>query len=406
MSKQPTKTPAKTSKAAPAAKASTTTPAAPAPAKPKPRATFAAASFGNLRAASGEGQGEALRILLVDIDEDPNQPRKVFADDELESMAESIKTNGVVQPIVVRPPIDGRYMLAFGARRFRASKLAGVRDIPAVIRAKSDDDFTAQVIENQHRANLSNSDLSAAIDQLAGEGKTNKQIGVICSLKDYQVAAFRQAPNFPPELRERMDNGDMRALYDLFRQWGKTPEQVIEALPDPETFITVTEARRIIGSITGKPTGSIVLDRQAAAAAAAAAAEPEPAPEVEPIAEPGAEPEAAAPSEASPAPASATPRTGTDGEGYTFQRTRTPPPAREGAGSGEQAVRATMAAELARADEEAAAVSPVFIVQGADDQEGRLVVDRRADREGWALVAFGEETKEVELSALRIVRIE
>lgn len=402
MSKQPTKTaaktPAKTSKAAPAAKASTTPPAAPAPAKPKPRATFAAASFGNLRAASGEGQGEALRILLADIDEDPNQPRKVFAEDELESMAESIKTNGVVQPIVVRPPVDGRYMLAFGARRFRASKLAGVRDIPAVIRAKSDDDFTAQVIENQHRANLSNSDLSAAIDQLAGEGKTNKQIGVICSLKDYQVAAFRQAKNFPPELRDRIDNGDMRALYDLFRQWGKTPSQVIEGLPDPETFITVTEARRIIGSITGKPTGSIVLDRQAAAPVPEASPEPEPAAEVEE--------EAPDPTEPSPPPAraSATPRTDPNGEGYSFQRTRPTPPA-EGASpaaGGEQSVRATMAAELAKVD----AATPVFIVQGADDQEGRLVVDRRAEREGWALVAFAGGTEEVELSALRIVRIE
>ncbi|WP_454888839.1 ParB/RepB/Spo0J family partition protein [Sphingobium indicum] len=405
MSKQPTRTASKTPAKA-TAKTSKAAPAAAATAKPKPRATFAAASFGNLRAATGEGQGEALRILLADIDEDPNQPRKVFADDELESMAESIKTNGVVQPIVVRPPVEGRYMLAFGARRFRASKLAGVRDIPAVIRAKSDDDFTAQVIENQHRANLSNSDLAAAIEQLAGEGKTNKQIGVICSLKDYQVAAFRQAPNFPTELRDRIDNADMRALYDLFRQWGKTPEQVIEALPDAETFITVTEARRIIGGITGKPTGSIVLDRQAAAAAAP---EPEPAPEVEPAAEPNAEPEAPASSEPSPppAPASAQPRGDASGEGYTFQRTRPTTPPAEAGSSADQGIRATMAAELAKADEAAAAAaSPVFIVQRQDDQEGRLVVDRRAEREGWALVAFAEGIEEVELSALRFVRIE
>jgi ParB family chromosome partitioning protein len=61
-----------------------------------------------------------------------------------------------------------------------------------------------------------------------------------------------------------------------------------------------------------------------------------------------------------------------------------------------------MAAELAKVD----AATPVFIVQGADDQEGRLVLDRRAEREGWALVAFADGTEEVELSGLRIVRIE
>lgn len=402
MSKQPTKT---TAAKTPATKTPKTVKATPAPAdtpaKPKPRATFAAASFGNLRAATGEGQGEALRILLADIDEDPNQPRKVFDEGELESMAESIKSNGVVQPIVVRPPVDGRYMLAFGARRFRASKLAGVRDIPAVIRAKSDDDFTAQVIENQHRANLSNSDLSAAIEQLAGEGKTNKQIGVICSLKDYQVAAFRQAPNFPPELRERIDHADMRALYDLFRQWGKTPEDVLAALPDPETFITITDARRIIGGITGKPTGSIVLDRQAAPASPPA---PEPAAEAPaPVVESSSPP---APSERP------------SGEAFSFQRPASPPAdARASGGADEdQRVRATMAAELAKVDAEPGAApvepapsvsgAPVFIVQGKDMQRGRLVVDQRAEREGWALVRFPSGTEEVELTELRIVRIE
>ncbi|MCC8509771.1 ParB/RepB/Spo0J family partition protein [Xanthomonas perforans] len=138
----------------------------------KPRASFAASSFGNLRAATGEGQGEALRILLADIDEDPNQPRRSFDQAELESLAESIKLKGVVQPIVVRPPVDGRYMLAFGARRYRASKLAGAADIPAIVRAASDDDYAAQVIENQQRANLSNNELATAIEQLSAADAT------------------------------------------------------------------------------------------------------------------------------------------------------------------------------------------------------------------------------------------
>jgi ParB family transcriptional regulator, chromosome partitioning protein len=344
----------------------------------KPRATFTAASFGNLRAAAGESHGEAIRILLGDIDEDPNQPRRTFDQGALESMAESIKEHGVVQPIVVRPPVEGRYMLAFGARRLRASKLAGVADIPAVIHAAGPADFAAQVIENQQRADLSNSELAAAIAKLAEEGKTNKQIGAICSLKDYQVAAFRQARNFPLELRNLIDNADMRALYDLYRQWQKTATEVIEALPGAETFITVTEARRIIGGITGKPTGSIILDRPAA-----------PAPQI-PAAS-AQEPPAPAAVNHEPTPAGA-------GKGLHGASPPAPAPAETRRTRNEQPSPAPQAPTVKGA--------PVFMVAAGDGQEGRLVVDRAGERAGSALVAYATGIEEVDAAELRIVRIE
>ena len=130
-----------------------------------------------------------------------------------------------------------------------------------MIRPAGAGDFAEQLVENQQRADLSNSDLAAAIARLVGEGASTKDIAALCALKDYQVAAFRQAGNFPPELASRLDTSDMRALYDLYRQWGKTPKEVVAALPEAGVFISVTKARRIIGAITGKPTGSIVLER-------------------------------------------------------------------------------------------------------------------------------------------------
>lgn len=352
----------------------------------KPRASFAAGSFGNLRAASGEGQGEALRILLADIDEDPDQPRKSFDQAELESLAESIRLKGVVQPIVVRPPQDGRYMLAFGARRYRASKLAGVADIPAVVRAAGDVDYATQVIENQQRANLANSELAAAVEQLSAEGHTNKQIGTICNLKDYQVAAFKQVGKFPNELRERLDNADIRALYDLFRQWGKTPQEIIDALPDAETFITITEARRIVGSITGKPTGSIVLEQSIPAPAPSA--DPLPSPAVPFARESAQEPEDAPPPAqqipeplhgARPVPAA--PQRSIEEE-WDARRPASQTPAPNGNGA------------------------PIFIVKVGDGETGRLVVDRRAEREGSVLVAYATGIEEVDAAELRIVRTE
>jgi len=376
----------------------------------KPRATFAAASFGNLRAAAGEGRGEPLRLLLADIDEDANQPRQTFDVDELQSMAESIKAHGVVQPVVVLPPVNGRYMLAFGARRFRASKLAGMPDIPAVVRATGTNELAAQIIENQQRANLSSSDLAGAIDRLVKEGLTVKQIGAICALKEYQVAAFRQVGNFPPELAARINTADIRALYDLFRQWGKTPAEVIASLPDIETFITVTEARRIIGNITGKPTGSIILDRAKMSqenGQPAPAGEPETAP---PVQEPPLEKDLPPIKEPPPLEGLAA---------QEFTLTHQEHVTREASHAGDyefpiaskipasQTVRPPEAKPQPVMQAKAAKVSaPVFIVSLGDGQTGRLILDQRAERKGAALVAYPTGIEEVDPSELRIVRID
>ena len=343
----------------------------------KPRARLAEATLASLRAASAQAPGEALRLHLADIDEDPDQPRTVFDADELQSMAQSILAHGVVQPIVVRPPVKGRYVLAFGARRLRASRLAGVADIPAVVRptgVNGANEFAAQLIENQQRADLSNSDLAAAIARLVREGLTTRQIAAICALKDYQVTAFRQATNLPPALSARLDTADMRALYDLSRQWGKTPAEVIAALPEAGVFISVTEARRIIGAITGKPTGSLVLER---ARAQAFQENDQPLPE--------GEPEPAPPVREPPA------------------KERPPieePPAPEGLPAQAKSKAAPSPAQAPRAG------APVFLVAAGDGPSGRLVVDRRARRAGWALVAYATGVEEVDAAQLRIVRVE
>jgi ParB family chromosome partitioning protein len=339
----------------------------------KPRAAFAAASLAALRAAAGEGQGEVLHLPLGDIDEDPGQPRTVFDEEDLALLAASIRAHGLVQPVVVRPAVAGRYPLAFGARRLRAARLAGLADIPAVIRREGDGDFAAQVIENQHRAALSNSDLAAAIARLAADGHTGPQIATICALKAYEVSAFRQAANFPPELRARIDQADMRALYDLYRQWCKTPDAVLAALPAADVGLTVTEARRIVGAITGRPTGSLVPDRSAPAPAA-----PDPvhdgtgAPAAGPIVDGevfhSAKPDAQ--------------------KGHRRGGDRPPPEDVSGPAAG------------------GPVPPPVFHVVAGDGAVGRLIVDRRAGGPGLVLVAYAGGIMEVEAADLRIVGVE
>ena len=340
----------------------------------KSRPRLPEATRASLRAAIAQ-PGEALRLPLADIDEDPHQPRTVFDAAELQSMADSIRAHGVVQPIVVRPPVNGRYLLAFGARRLRASRLAEVPDIPAVIRPAGSGDFAEQLVENQQRADLSNSDLSAAIARLVAEGASTKDIAALCALKDYQVAAFRQAGNFPPELACRLDTSDMRALYDLYRQWGKTPSEVVAALPEAGVFVSVTEARRIIGAITGKPTGSIVLERARAEVyqergQTLPGDEPETAPPVR-----GPSPEK--PISPLEVPAAS--------ENLSVQaRFKAIPGTVQGAGAG----------------------APMFFVAAGDGRSGQLVVDRRARGKGLVLVAYPTGIEEVQAAQLRFVRID
>src|SRR6476659_7091184 len=89
--------------------------------------------------ATRTAPGDAvLQIRLDDIDQNPYQTRDRFDAEMMQELAESIRANGVVQPIVVRPGKDGRYVLILGERRCRASKLAGKETISAIVRKVSD----------------------------------------------------------------------------------------------------------------------------------------------------------------------------------------------------------------------------------------------------------------------------
>ena len=89
-----------------------------------------------------------------DIDPDKSQPRKVFDEEALNVLADSIKTHGIINPVIVRK-VDNRYVLIAGERRWRASKLAGVTDIPAIVK-DYDEQQTAVValIDNLQREDL------------------------------------------------------------------------------------------------------------------------------------------------------------------------------------------------------------------------------------------------------------
>lgn len=94
-------------------------------------------------------------LRISEIEPNKNQPRKSFDKEPLETLADSIRTNGVLQPLLVRPLSNGNYQIVAGERRWRASKIAGLDEVPVIIREFSDQE-TKQIalIENLQRENL------------------------------------------------------------------------------------------------------------------------------------------------------------------------------------------------------------------------------------------------------------
>jgi len=123
--------------------------------------------------------GGQVELSLVDVMEDPDQPRRHFDQASLEELADSIKKRGVVQPIIVRPKNEaGKYVIVMGARRYRASQLAGVAKIPAVIRVKPSDGYD-QMIENIQRENLLHADIARFIEQEIAKGEKPSNIALL-----------------------------------------------------------------------------------------------------------------------------------------------------------------------------------------------------------------------------------
>jgi len=119
-------------------------------------------AYGN----EGSSQDSILEISLKDIRPNPYQPRKHFEENSLYELSESIKNDGLIQPIVVTEDIDG-YVLIAGERRFRASKLAKLKNIRAII-LNSDEQKSRQfaLIENIQREDLNSIELALSYSQL------------------------------------------------------------------------------------------------------------------------------------------------------------------------------------------------------------------------------------------------
>lgn len=115
-------------------------------------------------------------IRLESIEVNPYQPRTQFDEEELQELARSIKTYGLIQPVTVRPVENGKYQLISGERRFRAAKLAGLTEIPAFVRTVDDvQSVQMALVENIQRSDLNAIEIALCYQLLIEECHLNKE---------------------------------------------------------------------------------------------------------------------------------------------------------------------------------------------------------------------------------------
>ncbi|CAO5193232.1 site-specific DNA-binding protein (CTP-dependent) [Frankia sp. AiPs1] len=167
--------------------------------------------------------GATFRELPVGvIDPNSRQPRTNFDEQSLEELAASLREVGLLQPVVVRPAAEGRFELVMGERRLRASQLAGLTVIPAIVRETSDDAMLRDaLLENLHRQQLNPLEEAAAYEQLLADfGATHEELAGRLGRSRSHVSNTIRLLGLSPAVQRRvaagvLSAGHARALLSL-----------------------------------------------------------------------------------------------------------------------------------------------------------------------------------------------
>jgi ParB family chromosome partitioning protein len=161
-------------------------------------------------AVENEG-GKPLEIPIEQLDLNPFQTRSHMDEEQLAELAASITANGVVQPVLVRPLANGRFQLIAGERRWRASKLAGKKTIPAILRQVSDEQaMEITIVENLQRADLNPMEQARAFERLGREfHMTQEQMATRTGKDRATVANFLRLLKLPDSVQARVETGEL-----------------------------------------------------------------------------------------------------------------------------------------------------------------------------------------------------
>jgi len=224
----------------------------------------------------------ALSIAIDSIDPNPLQPRRMFQSERLSELAQSIRANGIIQPLVVRRSGE-RYQLVAGERRWRAAKLAGSQSVPVVVREIPDDRLLEiTLVENIQREDLNPIETAVAFDRLGHELLLNPdQIGQRTGKDRTTITNFLRLLQLPADIQQlvaerRLSAGHARCLCSLpnvelqrevaekavAQGWsvrqterttqrmleGRKPKHLDELETDPNVKAAIQELERVLGT--------------------------------------------------------------------------------------------------------------------------------------------------------------
>jgi ParB family chromosome partitioning protein len=197
--------------------------------------------------AAEVGHQEKSTLPLDQIKPNPNQPRVNFDEEQLSELADSIKQNGVLQPILVRK-VGKHYEIVAGERRYQASKLAGLTEIPAVVREISDDKvFQLALIENLQRSDLNPIEEARGYRQLIQEqGLTQEGLATVLSKSRSAIANSMRLLDLPDEVLDMIAQGLLTSGH----------ARAILAVPTPEGRIKLAN-KVVLDSLSVRQTETL-----------------------------------------------------------------------------------------------------------------------------------------------------
>jgi ParB family transcriptional regulator, chromosome partitioning protein len=197
--------------------------------------------------------GGAQEIAVDLIDPNPYQTRRHMSEESLNELADSIRSSGVVQPVVLRPGPNGRFQLVAGERRWLASKRAGKATIPGVLRQISNEQaMEITIIENLQREDLNPLEQARAFDRLSREfGLTQEQIATRTGKDRASIANFIRLLKLPLPVQEALERGELSFGHGkVLAGLGGFPEHLEKAARDAiDQRLSVRQTEELVGRL-------------------------------------------------------------------------------------------------------------------------------------------------------------
>ncbi|MHB8174053.1 MAG: ParB/RepB/Spo0J family partition protein, partial [Nitrospirota bacterium] len=173
-------------------------------------ALIPAKAAGEIDIITGQPEvGLPVEVELIRISASEYQPRKNFRDDSIASLAESIKSVGVIQPVILKKRAGGGYQLIAGERRYRAASLAGLAKIPAILKDVSPAEVLEMaLVENIQREDLNPIETAEAFERLMGEFRlTQEELSARVGKERSSVANFLRLLTLPADVKRDLAEG-------------------------------------------------------------------------------------------------------------------------------------------------------------------------------------------------------